>query len=413
MDFDESAEEAAFRAEAHAWLSAHATLKDPHTSKPMSMGEADPEAEREHVRQSKAWQRTLFDGGWAGITWPKEYGGRGATPMEAIIFGQEQARFDVPTSVFAQGIGMAGPTIMAHGTDAQKERFLETMLRGDEVWCQLFSEPGAGSDLASLATSAVRDGDEFVVNGQKVWTSSAQFSDWGILLARTDVDVPKHRGITYFLVDMTTPGIDVRPLRQATGASHFNEVFLTDVRIPADNVVGPVNGGWGVTMTTLTNERTLIGSGVGVGDAFGDIVRLARQYGRSDDPLTRQDLAATYIRLQLLKYLGWRIQTAISRNQQPGPESSVLKLGLSHHLSLTGDLVMELQGPRATLLDYADADSGPWGLQFLSQWASKLGGGTEQIQRNIIAERVLGMPRDTPVDKDIPFRQSASARITR
>ena len=411
MDFDESAEEAAFRAEAHAWLSAHATLKDPHTSKPMSMGEADPEAEREHVRQSKAWQRTLFDGGWAGITWPKEYGGRGATPMEAIIFGQEQARFDVPTSVFAQGIGMAGPTIMAHGTDAQKERFLETMLRGDEVWCQLFSEPGAGSDLASLATSAVREGDEFVVNGQKVWTSSAQFSDWGILLARTDVDVPKHRGITYFLLDMTTPGIEVRPLRQATGASHFNEVFLTDVRIPADNVVGPVNGGWGVTITTLTNERTLIGSGVGVGDAFGDVVRLARQYGRSEDPLTRQDLAALYIRLQLLKYLGWRIQTAISRNQQPGPESSVLKLGLSRHLTLTGDLVMELQGPRATLLDYADADSGPWGLQFLSQWASKLGGGTEQIQRNIIAERVLGMPRDTPVDKDIPFRQSASVRV--
>ena len=190
MDFDESAEEAAYRAEAHAWLSAHATLKDPDKSTPMSMGESDPEAEREHVRQSKAWQRTLFDGGWAGITWPKEYGGRGGTPMEAIIFGQEQARFDVPTSVFAQGIGMAGPTIMAHGTDAQKERFLETMLRGEEVWCQLFSEPGAGSDLASLATSAVRDGDEFVVNGQKVWTSSAHFSDWGILLARTDVDSP-------------------------------------------------------------------------------------------------------------------------------------------------------------------------------------------------------------------------------
>jgi len=412
MDFDESAEEAAFRAEAHAWLRAHATLKDPHKSTPMSMGEADPEAEREHVRQSKAWQRTLFDGGWAGITWPKEYGGRGATPMEAIIFGQEQARFDLPTSVFAQSIGMAGPTIMAHGTEAQKERFLEPMLRGDEVWCQLFSEPGAGSDLASLATSAVRDGDEYVVNGQKVWTSSAHFSDWGILLARTDFDVPKHRGITYFLLDMTTPGIDVRPLRQATGAAHFNEVFLTDVRIPVDNVVGPVNGGWGVTITTLTNERTLIGSGVGVGDVFGDVARLAREYGRSDDPLVRQDLAALYIRLQLLKYLGWRIQTAISRNQAPGPESSVLKLGLSRHLSLTGDLVMALQGPRATLLDYGDARSGPWGLQFLSQWASKLGGGTEQIQRNIIAERVLGMPRDTPVDKDIPFRQSASARVT-
>jgi alkylation response protein AidB-like acyl-CoA dehydrogenase len=413
MDFDESAEDAAYRAEAHAWLSAHATLKDPAKSTPMSMGESDPEAEREHVRQSKAWQRTLFDGGWAGITWPKEYGGRGGTPMEAIIFGQEQARFDVPTSVFAQGIGMAGPTIMAHGTDEQKERFLETMLRGEEVWCQLFSEPGAGSDLASLATSAVRDGDEFVVNGQKVWTSSAHFSDWGILLARTDVDAPKHRGITYFLLDMTTPGIDVRPLRQATGAAHFNEVFLTDVRIPVGNVVGPVNGGWGVTMTTLTNERTLIGSGVGVGDVFGDVVRLAREYDRTDDALVRQDLSALYIRLQLLKYLGWRIQTAISRNQQPGPESSVLKLGLSRHLSLTGDLVMSLQGAQAMLLDYADAQSGPWGLQFLSQWASKLGGGTEQIQRNIISERVLGMPRDTPVDKDIPFRESASARVKR
>jgi alkylation response protein AidB-like acyl-CoA dehydrogenase len=413
MDFDESPEEAAYRAEARAWLSAHATLKDPAKSTPMSMGEADPEAEREHVRQSKAWQRTLFEGGWAGITWPKEYGGRGGTPIEAIIFGQEQSRFDLPTSVFAQSIGMAGPTIMGHGTEAQKERFLEPMLRGDEVWCQLFSEPGAGSDLASLATSAVRDGDEFVVNGQKVWTSSAHFSDWGILLARTDVDVPKHRGITYFLLDMTTPGIDVRPLRQATGAAHFNEVFLTDVRIPVENVVGPVNGGWGVTMTTLTNERTLIGSGVGVGDVFGDIVRLARQFGRTDDALVRQDLSALYIRLQLLKYLGWRIQTAISRNQQPGPESSVLKLGLSRHLSLTGDLVMSLQGPQATLLDYADAMSGPWGLQFLSQWASKLGGGTEQIQRNIISERVLGMPRDTPVDKDIPFRESASARVKR
>jgi alkylation response protein AidB-like acyl-CoA dehydrogenase len=413
MDFDESAEEAAFRAEAYAWLSAHATLKDPSKSTPMSMGEADPEAEREHVRQSKAWQRTLFDGGWAGITWPKEYGGRGGTPIEAIIFGQEQSRFDLPTSVFAQSIGMAGPTIMGHGTEAQKERFLEPMLRGDEVWCQLFSEPGAGSDLASLATSAVRDGDEFVVNGQKVWTSSAHFSDWGILLARTDVNVPKHRGITYFLVDMTTPGIDVRPLRQATGAAHFNEVFLTDVRIPVENVVGPVNGGWGVTMTTLTNERTLIGSGVGVGDVFGDVVRLARQFGRTDDALVRQDLSALYIRLQLLKYLGWRIQTAISRNQQPGPESSVLKLGLSRHLSLTGDLVMSLQGAQATLLDYADPTSGPWGLQFLSQWASKLGGGTEQIQRNIISERVLGMPRDTPVDKDIPFRESASARVKR
>ena len=408
MDFDESAEESAFRAEAYSWLSEHAELKDPAAAAPVAGGGLDRVAEVEHVRQSKAWQRVLFDGGWAGITWPKEYGGRGGAPIEAIIFAQEQSRFAVPGSVFAQGIGMAGPTIMAHGTEGQKQRFLEPMLRGDEVWCQLFSEPGAGSDLAALATSAVRDGDEFIVNGQKVWTSSAHFSDWGILLARTDFDAPKHRGITYFLVDMTTPGIDVRPLRQATGASHFNEVFLTDVRIPADNVVGAVNGGWGVIMTTLTNERTMIGTGVGVGDAFGDIVRLAREVGRSIDPVDRQALAETYIRLQLLKYLGWRIQTAVSRNEQPGPESSVLKLGLSRHLGLTGDLVMSLQGPGATLFDYNDSSSNRWTLQFLGQWMSRIGGGTEQIQRNIIAERVLGLPGEPRADKGVPFRQLAT-----
>jgi alkylation response protein AidB-like acyl-CoA dehydrogenase len=312
----------------------------------------------------------------------------------------------VPGNVFAQGIGMAGPTLMAHGTTEQKERFLLPMLRGDEIWCQLFSEPGAGSDLAALSTSAVRDGDEYIVNGQKVWTSSAHYSDWGILLTRTDFDAPKHRGITYFLVDMKTPGIDVRPLRQATGAAHFNEVFLTDVHIPAANVIGPVNGGWGVTMTTLVNERTLIGSGTGVGDAFGDIVRLARQFDRTEDPLVRQSLASAYTRLQLLKYLGWRIQTAIAQNVQPGPESSVLKLGLSHHLTVTGDLVMSLQGASADLLDYDDPSSGRWALQFLGQWQAKLGGGTEQIQRNIIAERVLGLPAEPRVDKGIPFRQS-------
>jgi alkylation response protein AidB-like acyl-CoA dehydrogenase len=409
MDFDESPGEAAFRAEAFAWLSAHAQLKDPTNAAPTPVGETDPDLELKHVQESQAWQRTLFEAGWAGITWPKEYGGRGASPIEALIFAQEQARFDIPASVFAQGIGMAGPTLMAHGTTKQKERFLLPMLRGDEIWCQLFSEPGAGSDLASLSTSAVRDGDVYIVNGQKVWTSSAHFSDWGILLARTDFDAPKHRGITYFLVDMKTPGIDIRPLRQATGAAHFNEVFLTNVHIPVENVIGPVNGGWGVTMTTLVNERTLIGSGTGVGDAFGDIVRLARQFGRTTDPLVRQSLAAAYIRLQLLKYLGWRIQTAVAQNAQPGPESSVLKLGLSRHLTLTGDLVMSLQGAEADLLDYSDPSSGRWTLQFLGQWQAKLGGGTEQIQRNIIAERVLGLPAEPRVDKGMPFRQSSPA----
>ena len=411
MDFDDTPEEAAFRREAHAWLAAHAPLKDPTRSGHGTGGQLDRERELEHVRASKAWQATLYEGGWAGITWPKEYGGRGATPIQAIIFGQEQARFDVPSGVFAQGIGMAGPTIMAHGTDEQKERFLRPMLRGDEVWCQLFSEPGAGSDLANLSTRAERDGDEFVVNGQKVWTSSAHYADRGILLARTDFDAPKHRGITYFLLDMRTPGIEVRPLRQATGAAHFNEVFLSDVRIPADQAVGPVNGGWGVTVTTLANERMLIGGGQGAGDAFGDLLRLAASFGRDKDAIARQHLAEAFIRVQLLKYLGWRVQTAISRGQQPGPESSVLKLALSRHLSATGDLVMELQGPSGTLLDYDDPDSGVWPRQFLGQWSSRIGGGTEQIQRNIIGERVLGLPPEPRLDKDVPFRAAAGAGV--
>lgn len=406
MDFDDTAEEAAFRAEAYEWLGQHAKLKDPQTAAFARVGYPDLESELLHVEESKAWQRTVYEGGWAGITWPKEFGGRGGTPVQATIFAQEQARFDVPSSVFAQGIGMAGPTIMAHGTKEQQDRYLKPMLRGDEVWCQLFSEPGAGSDLANLSTRADRDGEEFVVNGQKVWTSSAHFSDWGILLARTDFDAPKHRGITYFLVDMKTPGVEIRPLRQATGASHFNEVFLSDVRVPAANVVGPVNEGWRVTVTTLSNERMLIGGASAVGDAFGDLARMASSHGRTGDPVARQDLADAYIRWQLLKYLGWRVQTTISRGQQPGPESSVVKLALSRHLSLTGDLVMSLLGPEATLFDYHDTSGGRWQLQFIGQWASKFGGGTEQVQRNVIAERVLGLPGEPRVDKDIPFAQS-------
>ncbi|HET6963447.1 MAG TPA: acyl-CoA dehydrogenase family protein [Acidimicrobiales bacterium] len=411
MDFDDSPEEAAFRREAHDWLGAHAPQRDPARSGPGAAGQLDRDRELEHVRRSKEWQATLYEGGWAGITWPREHGGRGGTPIQAIIFGQEQARFDVPSGVFAQGIGMAGPTIMAHGSAEQQERFLRPMLRGDEVWCQLFSEPGAGSDLANLSTRAERDGDEFVVNGQKVWTSSAHYADLGILLARTDFDAPKHRGITYFLVDMRTPGIDVRPLRQATGAAHFNEVFLSDVRIPADQVVGPVNGGWGVTVTTLANERMLIGGGQGAGDAFGDLVQLAASFGRNTDAVARQHLAEAFIRVQLLKYLGWRVQTAISKGQQPGPESSVLKLALSRHLAATGDLVMELQGPAAALLDYDDPESGVWPRQFLGQWSSRIGGGTEQIQRNIIGERVLGLPAEPRLDKDVAFRAAAGAGV--
>jgi alkylation response protein AidB-like acyl-CoA dehydrogenase len=407
VDFDDTPEEAIFRSEVRRWLDEHAPRRPAGgmaTGRGMALSEA---AEREHVTRCKGWQRTLYDGGWAGITWPKEFGGRGGRPMQQVIFNQEQAHYDVSSGAFAVAIGMVGPTLIAHGTDQQKERYLDAMLRGDELWCQLFSEPGAGSDLAGLATRAVPDGEGgWIVNGQKVWTSGAHFSDWAILLARTDPDQPKHRGITYFVVDMRTPGIEVRPLRQITGAAHFNEVFLTDVYIPATNVIAEVNGGWGPAITTLANERTAIG-GSGAGGAFGDMVALARRAGLDEDPVVRAQLAAAYTRGQLIRYLGLRVQTAISHGRPPGPESSVIKLALSRHMAETGDLVMALSGPYGALSDVSALDGGLWQQQFLGQWAIRIGGGTEQIQRNIIGERVLGLPGEPRVDKAVPFKALA------
>jgi alkylation response protein AidB-like acyl-CoA dehydrogenase len=391
VDFDDTPEEAAFRVEARTWLAAHARLKSQTSGPPATLTDAFSPEEIEHVRRCKEWQATLYDGGWAGIAWPKEYGGRGGTPMQSAIFAEEQAHFDVPGSVFVQGIGMAGPALMVHGHEAQKERFLGPMLRGDEVWCQLFSEPGAGSDLASLATRAEHHGDRWIVNGQKVWTSSAHYSDFGILLARTGDPAGRHRTISYFLLDMRSPGVEVRPLRQMTGSAHFCEVFLTDVAIPGDQLVGPVDGGWAVARTTLTSERSLIGS-LG-GDRFERVLELARATGRTRDPVLRQRLADSYIGFQLVKYLGWRQLTALSQGQPPGPESSVAKLALSVRLGELGDLIMALQGAAATL-ESGDPNVAHLDGLFVGQWSSRFGGGTEQVQRNIIAERILGLPRD-------------------
>ena len=391
MDFKDSPEEAAFRAEVNSWLAAHAAPKTADSAPPATLTDAFSPEETEHVRRSKAWQAILYDGGWAGITWPKEYGGRGGSPIQAVIFAEEQSHFDVPGSIFTQGIGMAGPALMAHGSDEQKERFLAPMLRGDEVWCQLFSEPGAGSDLASLATRAERAGDKWIVNGQKVWTSSAHYSDFGILLARTGDPASRHRGISYFLLDMRSAGVEVRPLRQMTGSAHFNEVFLTDVAVPAANLVGPVDGGWAVTRTTLTSERSLIGA-LG-GDRFPRLLELARATTGTSDPRVRQALADSYIGFQLVKYLGWRQMTALSQGRPAGPESSVAKLALSVRLGQMGDLIMALQGPAGTLVS-DDPQVAYLDSLFVGQWSSRFGGGTEQVQRNIISERILGLPRD-------------------
>ena len=399
VDFDESAEEAAFRAEARSWLEGAA---DSEPARGLGTGIARGDAQ--WVARAKPWQAFLADHGWAGITWPKDAGGRGGTASEQAIFTEEAARLGLSVNAFAVGIAMAGPTIIAHGTDEQRQRYLPPTLRGDEVWCQLFSEPGAGSDLAGLSTKAVRDGDEWVVNGQKVWTSGAQHSDLGILLARTDPDQPKHRGITYFLVDMHSPGIEVRPLRQMTGASHFSEVFFTDVRVPHERVLGEVNGGWGVAMTTLANERTMMGGGSS-GPVATDLIELARKGGVADDPIIRQGLAASYTRAQIMTYLGYRSRTRANQGLPPGPEASVRKVFAAWNLKHNGELALAVQRASGMLLDADAPEGGRWQQSFLGAPSIRIAGGSDEIQRNVIGERTLGLPAEPRVDKGIPFRE--------
>ncbi|CAN5636924.1 acyl-CoA dehydrogenase [soil metagenome] len=407
MDFDDTPGEAAFRAEAREWLDAHAIPKGHPDDFSHSYLDVDLDEDR-HVELCRWWQRTLSDGGWAGLTWPIAYGGRGATAIQSVIFNQEQSGYGVSPGSFAVAVSMVGPTILAHGTDAQQHRFLPPILRGEEIWCQLFSEPGAGSDLAGLATRAERDGDEWVVNGQKVWTSQADHSQWGILVTRTDPDAAKHRGITYFLLDMATPGIDVRPLRQMTGSAHFSEVFLDDVRIPHANVLGEVDGGWGVAVATLSAERAMIGGG-SRGDDVAELIAMAGKLGLAGEAHVRQELASAYTRQQLLRYLGLRAQTALSQGRAPGPETSVMKLAYAEHLRCVGDLVLAIEGPAGTLAGPDAPERGQWQGRFLHAPAIRIAGGSNEIQRNIIGERVLGLPGEARVDRDVPFRRLALA----
>jgi acyl-CoA dehydrogenase len=408
LDFDDTPAEAELRAAARAWLEANATAKG--SPEDFSAGMwSTAYSEDTYIERCRAWQRRLAEGGWAGLTWPVEYGGRGARPIEAVIFGQEQARFGVSNGVFAIAIGMVGPTLLAHATEAQKQRYLPAMLRGDEVWCQLFSEPEAGSDLANLGARAVQDGDEWVVSGQKVWTSSAHRAEWGILLARTHPERPKHRGITYFLLDMRTPGIDIRPLRQMTGDAHFSEVFLDEVRIPAANVVGEPGEGWRVAQTTLASERTAIAGGSGGADPPG-LIALAQELGRAGEPLVRQAIVEAHLRGELLRYLRLRSQTALSRGTRPGPETSVMKLAYARFMQQMTAAAVDLQGPTAML---AGPDllprGGVWTTKFLHAPSLRIAGGSDQVQGNIIGERVLGLPAEARADKDVAFRDLAKA----
>jgi alkylation response protein AidB-like acyl-CoA dehydrogenase len=406
VDFEDSPELAAFREEVRAFLDAHASLRHGDDRDWSRNGAATDEAVASDFRKRcREWQRTLYDNGWAGLTWPKEFGGAGLSPAHQIVFATELARYDATSGFIQAAQGLVGPTLMQHGTTEQQQRYLPPLLSGDELWCQLFSEPGAGSDLANLATRAVRDGDEWVVNGQKVWNSSAQFADFGILITRTDPEAPKHQGITYLIVDMNTPGIEVRPLVQAQGVAHFNEVFFSDVRIPVANVVGEVNGGWKVTRTTLRSESNVI-SGAGQATTYSAVLATARRVGRTDDPVVRQGLAQVYSDELILRWMGWRTQTAVMTGRyELMLHGSLLKNFFTRSLTRRVGLGLDVEGPEGMLDDDAEGN-GFWQYQCLNQFASRIGGGTEEVHRNNLGEQVLGLPREPSTDRDVPWNQT-------
>ena len=369
--------------------------------------EVDRDLELEQLAAAKAWRAKRYDAGLGWITGPTEFGGRELPGSYERLYGSLESRFRVPgQGFFGIGLGMVAPTILAHATDEVKDAYLAKMYRADLVGCQLFSEPGAGSDLASLQTRAERDGDEWVLNGQKVWTSGAHYSDIGEIICRTDADAPKHRGLTGFVVDMTAPGVDIRPLRQMTGGASFNEVFFTDVRVPDSHRLGDVNQGWTVALTTLMNERASIGGGSGGGAGLANVTRLAelcRHFGIDDDPLVRQRLMDVYINFQVSRYTNQRAMDKIKRGELPGPEMSIAKLALTNNLWRTANFVTDVLGPLAI------ADTGEWGTYAWSKLlcgvpGMKVAGGTDEIMKNIVGERVLGLPKDPGIDSTTPFR---------
>jgi alkylation response protein AidB-like acyl-CoA dehydrogenase len=395
MDFEYSAEQQAFRKEFRGWLEAHLPpdlcLDDPADDRVAS--------NRETFERRRAWQKTMHAATWVGITWPREYGGRGAGLIERIIWDEEYAAARAPVLPGSMGLNLVGPTLMHWGTDAQKQRHLPAIQNADEIWCQGFSEPGAGSDLASLRTRAVERDDHFVVNGQKVWTSGAHFAHWIILLARTDPDAPRHQGISCFLVDMTTPGITVRPLVLMTGHRHFNEVFFTDVVVPRENLLGPIGQGWKVATTTLMYERHASGARNPAAQV-ARLIALARQLPRDgrpawEDPVIRQRLAQLAIECEALKFTRFRSLTRQLRGEPPGPEGSILKLTGSELGVRIADAAGELLGPHVLINEASSlVPDGPrWFNRVLAARQYTISAGTSEIQRNILGERVLGLPK--------------------
>jgi len=410
MDFTDSPEEAAYRAKARAWLEQNA----PAFASTAPSGPLEDDESAADMARAKGWQAKKASAGYAQITWPKEWGGGGGTPIESVIFSQEEAKFGVAAGYFAIGLGMCVPTVMAFANDEVKNRFVGPALRGEEIWCQLFSEPSGGSDVAAARTRAVRDGDDWIVNGQKVWTSGAHYSDFGIVVVRTDPDVPKHKGLTMFWLDMKSPGIEVRPIHQMSGGRNFNEVYFTDVRIPDSQRLGAVGDGWKVSLVTLMNERLAVGGGTGLD--YSVIMKLARELQTENgsalsEQSFREKLADWYVQSEGLKYTRFRTMTALSRGQTPGPESSIGKIIAANQLQDLANSAVELEDQFGIIDDPAVAPlKAAFQSGLLSAPGLRIAGGTDEILKNIIAERVLGLPGDIRVDKDVPFKDMPTGR---
>ena len=413
MDFEDTIEEAAFRAEVNAWLARHAKPRRGSDERNLAELESGASVEMEAAR---AWQKKKAEQGYARITWPKGMGGIAGTPMQAIIFAQEEAKFDVPTSApFAIGLGMCIPTLMAYASEEVQARYVWPAVCGDEFWCQLFSEPAGGSDLAGLRTRAERQGDLWLINGQKVWTTGAHYSDFGILLTRTDPYVPKHKGLTMFYIDMRDPAVQVRPIKQGSGVAGFNEVFFTNLQVKDSQRLGAVGDGWHVALTTLMHERLAVGGGTGSSIEVTDLLALARTLELEDGPAirnaaVREKIADWYVRSAGLKYTTYRTMTALSRGQQPGPEASIGKVVTASKRQDMSAFALELLGESGVLTGETAPTNGVFQMAWISSPGLRIAGGTDEILRNVIAERVLGLPQDVRVDKDTPFNKIPTGR---
>ena len=406
MDFNDTPQEAEFRAKCRAWLETNAELKTNKTNSAKNMNVGN----KSLLEAAAEWQKKKYDAGWAMIHWPKEFGGIGATPIERIIWAQEESKFNVPKGVYEIGLGMAGPVMMEYATDEQKERYLPPMAEGKEIWCQLFSEPSAGSDVAGLRSKAVQDGENWIVNGQKVWTSGAHFSDFGILVVRHDPSLEKHKGLTFFFVDMKSPGIEVKPIKQLTGGSSFNEVYFNDVVIPDSQRLGEIGDGWKVAITTLMNERLAVGDadGVDANEAF----ELAKKHDKDGEQLidnnaVRESIADWYCEASGLKNTKLRTMSALSRGDTPGPEASITKIVSANKLQAIGNFGMDSSDMSGMLMD-EESDFIKFQMAWMGAAGLRIAGGTDETLKNIIAERVLGLPQEARADKGLAFKDIPS-----